>query len=91
SQAWIDTDFDEGFFFDMDKTGESGLWEALGFRIKRLMGELVETRRQRKPEPAPDEFIVTAPYADAILSVQDRVICLAGKHQFGKALATGRS
>ncbi|KAF4744782.1 Calcium-activated potassium channel subunit alpha-1, partial [Perkinsus olseni] len=91
SQAWIDTDFDEGFFLDMDKTGESGLWEALGFRIKRLMGELVETRRQRKPEPAPDEFIVTAPYADAILSVQDRVICLAGKHQFGKALATGRS
>ncbi|KAF4663286.1 Calcium-activated potassium channel subunit alpha-1 [Perkinsus olseni] len=90
SQAWIDTDFDEGFFLDMDKTGESGLWEALGDRIKRLMGELVETRRQRKPEPAPDEFIVTAPYADAILSVQDRVICLAGKHQFGKALPSGR-
>ncbi|KAF4701073.1 hypothetical protein FOZ62_032485, partial [Perkinsus olseni] len=69
SQAWIDTDFDEGYFLDMEKTGESGLWEALGLRIKRLMGELVETRRQRKPEPAPDEFIVTAPYADAILSV----------------------
>lgn len=35
-----------------------------------LMGELVETRRQRKPESAPDEFIVTAPYADVILSVR---------------------
>ncbi|KAF4706997.1 hypothetical protein FOZ62_004513, partial [Perkinsus olseni] len=54
-----------------------------------LMGELVETRRQRKPEPAPDEFIVTAPYADAILSIFERMERCEGERD--EALALVRS